>query len=60
MSWFSLRGIMTEIKRIRWPKSKEMLADTTTVVVFTVLFGIYFVGVEFVVAFLLRIIGVGK
>lgn len=58
MKWFSFSGIMTEIKRIRWPKTEEMVSNSATVIVVTVLFGIYFVLAQAVVAFILRMIGV--
>ncbi len=56
--WFSLSGISTEVKRIRWPKGDEMVKNSFTVIMFTVLFGIYFVIAETFVAFFLRMIGV--
>lgn len=58
MKWFSLSGIMTEVKRIRWPKSEEMVKNSATVIVVTVLFGIYFVIAQAVVTFFLQMIGV--
>jgi preprotein translocase subunit SecE len=58
MKWFSLSGIMTEVKRIRWPKTEEMVKNSVTVIVVTVLFGIYFVIAQAVVAFFLQMIGV--
>lgn len=58
MKWFSLSGIMTEVKRIRWPKADEMVKNTATVITVTVLFGIYFVLAQAVVAFFLQMIGV--
>lgn len=56
--WFSIDGILTEVKRIRWPKQKEMVKDSTTVIVFTVAFGIFFVIVQALVAAFLRGIGI--
>jgi len=58
MKWFSLSGIMTEVKRIRWPKSEEMVKNSVTVIAVVVLFGIYFVLAQAVVAFFLQLIGV--
>ena len=42
LKWFSISGIRKEIKRIRWPKAKELFSNSLTVIVFTVLFGIFF------------------
>jgi len=58
LKWFSLSGIFTEIKRVRWPKGKELTNNISIVVVFTVAFGLFFVGTEFVISFLLKWIGI--
>lgn len=58
LKWFSLSGIFTEIKRIRWPKGAEMGKNIATVVVFIVAFGLFFVGTEFIIANFLRLIGI--
>ncbi|NLC41760.1 MAG: preprotein translocase subunit SecE [Erysipelothrix sp.] len=59
LEWFSIAGISKEVKsRIRWPKPKEMTKYSTTVFTFIVLFMIYFVGADFVVAILLRLLGI--
>ena len=31
MKWFSINGILTEMKRIRWPKAKDLARDSVTV-----------------------------
>ncbi len=58
MKWFSLSGIFTEIKRIRWPKGAELAKSIATVVVFIVAFGLFFVATEFVIANFLKLIGI--
>ncbi len=57
--WFSIEGIMTEVKRIRWPKANDMVKDSLIVIIFTTAFGVFFVLAEAAVALLLRLIGVG-
>lgn len=59
MKWFSVSGIQKEIKKIRWPNKKEMAKDTTTALVFMFLFGVFFVASDFVIAALLKILGIG-
>ena len=59
MKWFSWQGIMTEIKRIRWPGMPELMEKSLKVIFFCVLFGIFFVVCETIVAACLRLIGVG-
>lgn len=43
MKWFSLSGIASEIKRVRWPKPKDLMKNTGSVVFFTIAFGVFFV-----------------
>ncbi len=57
--WFSLSGIFTEIKRIRWPKQNEITHSSIVVIVFIVFFGAFFVISEATIAFFLRLIGIG-
>jgi len=59
LKWFSLSGIFTEIKRIRWPKQDEVLHSSLVVVVFILFFGAFFVISEATIAFFLRLIGIG-
>ncbi|KAF0226014.1 MAG: Preprotein translocase SecE subunit [Erysipelotrichaceae bacterium] len=58
LKWFSLTGIFTEIKRIRWPKGSELGRNITVVLIFTVAFGIFFVFTEFAITFILKWIGI--
>ena len=59
LKWFSLSGVFTEIKRIRWPKQDEIIHSSVVVVVFIVFFGAFFVISEAAIAFFLRLIGIG-
>ncbi len=59
LKWFSLSGIFTEIKRIRWPKQSELLRLSTIVIIFIIFFGAFFVASEAIVAFFLQLIGIG-
>lgn len=59
MSWFSLSGISKEIKRIRWPKGKDIFENTGEVIIFTLGFILFFTVCEFVIANLLKLIGIG-
>lgn len=59
MKWFSLSGISKEIKRIRWPKTADLTSNSAEVILFCVFFGAFFVVCEFVITFILRLIGVG-
>ena len=59
LKWFSLSGVFTEIKRIRWPKSNELFRLTSIVIIFIIFFGVFFVASEAIVAFFLQLIGIG-
>lgn len=56
MKWFSLKGIIEETKKIKWPSFKEVLTNTVQVLVFTIAFGIFFVACSTVVSYLLSFI----
>ena len=36
------KGVVRELKRVRWPKQKDMVDNTTTVVVFSAFFALFF------------------
>lgn len=63
--WFSIDGIKKEAKRVRWPKWKTegntagTGQNTGEVLLFTGFFALYFVFCEFIVTFILRMIGIG-
>ena len=56
---FSLSGIQKEIKRIRWPKPADTMRSTVEVIIYTGFFALFFVLCDFLVTFLLRMIGIG-
>lgn len=53
-------GIITETKRIRFPKFSELVESTGKVLFFCLLFALFFVVCDFLVSELLVLIGVGK
>lgn len=42
--WFVsfFKGVVREIKRVRWPTKKDMAENTVTVVVFSAFFALFF------------------
>ena len=56
---FSPSGIQKEIKRIRWSKAADTATSTGEVIIYTGFFALFFVLCDFIVTFLLRIIGIG-
>ncbi len=59
LKWFSISGISKEAKRVRWPKTKDLISDSVEVIIFTVAFMLFFTACEFVIANLLRLAGIG-
>ncbi|MBQ7889546.1 MAG: preprotein translocase subunit SecE [Erysipelotrichaceae bacterium] len=59
MKWFSLSGISKEIKRIRWPKVKDITENTGEVLLFVAAFGAFFIVSDLVITFILKLIGIG-
>ena len=63
--WFSLSGIRKEAKRVRWPHwnsekgNAGILQNTGEVLIFTGFFAIFFVLCGILIAYLLRLIGIG-
>lgn len=58
MSWISLAGIKEEIRKIQWPKRKEMSKYTVTVLGFVAFFAVYFLILEVVISYILRLLKV--
>ncbi len=58
MKWFNIKGILGEIKKIRWPKRKELINDTLVSVAFIAVFAGFFVLSDFIITFILDLIGV--
>ncbi|MEG0346018.1 MAG: preprotein translocase subunit SecE [Erysipelotrichaceae bacterium] len=59
MKWFTLKGLKSEAKEIEWPKRKQLMKDTGTVLMFTVLFGIFFVLCDVAASTFLKLVGIG-
>lgn len=58
LKWFSIRGILAEVKRIRWSKPTDLAKDSATVIVFTVFFAIFFALCTVFNAWFLGLIGI--
>ena len=63
--WLTIDGVKKEAKRVRWPKWKTegnntgIAENTGEVLLFTGFFGAFFVACDFIVTFLLKVIGIG-
>ncbi len=58
LKWFSISGIIKEIKRIRWSSPKDLAKDSSSVIVFTGLFALFFVLCTLINAGILKLLGV--
>ena len=50
-------GVWREIKRIRWPKGKDLVTATVTVAIFAIFFGICLFSFDYIVIKMLKAIG---
>lgn len=57
MKWFSISGIITEMKRIRWPRPKALAKDSAIVIVFVIIMGIFFFLCQMISSGFLSLIG---
>lgn len=57
MKWFSIEGIIEEIKKIRWPKKEELFKTFLEVCFFVILFMIFFFLGDLFVSFILKLLG---
>lgn len=58
MKWFSINGILTEMKRIRWPKAKDLARDSVTVFGFVAFLALFFFLCQVVSSGFLKLIGI--
>ena len=52
-----LQQIKEELKKVKWPDRATMLKYTTAVIIFIVIFGLYFFGLDALFSWLRGIIG---
>lgn len=57
MKWFSINGILTESKRIRWPKANDLFKNSAIVVIFIAVLGLFFFLCQLVSSGFLKLIG---
>lgn len=58
MKWFSLSGIVKEIKKIRWPHIGSLSENSIQVLIFTIGFGIVFFACDFICTLVLNLLNV--
>lgn len=55
--WFTFKGIKAEIGRVSWLSKKELIKNSSVVLIFCFLFGVYFYASDMIIAFILRVLG---
>ncbi|MDD6640179.1 MAG: preprotein translocase subunit SecE [Erysipelotrichaceae bacterium] len=53
------KGVVSEAKRIKWPKFSQLMKNTAKVLFFCILFALFFILCDFLVSGFLVLIGVG-
>ncbi len=43
LKWFSISGILSEVKRIRWAKPMDLFKTSSSVIAFVACFALFFV-----------------
>ena len=56
MKWFSIGGIVSEIRKIEWPTPKQLMKDSMIVFGFVLFLGIFFFLCQVVVSAFLSVI----
>lgn len=41
-------GVKKEMKKVKWPSKKEMVTYSTATIVFVLVFGLFFAGLDFI------------
>ena len=55
-----IKGVISELKKVTWPKGKEVAKSTGIVLVVVVIFFVVLFGIDYVLAGLLSLITTGK
>ncbi|MGN1344226.1 MAG: preprotein translocase subunit SecE [Traorella sp.] len=57
MKWFSIKGIIEEMKQVHWMSFKELVKTTLTVILFSGIFVAFFVLCDLFSAWFFRTLG---
>lgn len=58
MKWFSIKGIIQETKKVKWPRGKELWSMVLTVFVFIAAFAVLFQLMDMFVVAILKYLGI--
>lgn len=57
MRWFSISGIMDEVKKTRWPKKKDIFLNTMAVIGFSLFFIVFFMLFDLISVSVMKLLG---
>lgn len=52
------KGVLSEMKKVEWPKGKELRQLTFTVIGFSAIFAVIFLIMDFVIVSIMKVLGV--
>lgn len=52
-----LKGVKSELKKVKWPDKKHMIKYTISTLAFIILFALFFFGIEVIFSFIKGLIG---
>ena len=56
--WFSFKGIRAEMKHVSWLSKKELIKNSSIVVIFCLVFGLFFMASDTVIAVIFKVLGI--
>lgn len=56
--WFSLKGIRAEMKHVSWLSKKELIKNSSIVVIFCLVFGVFFMFSDAIIASIFKVLGI--
>ena len=55
--WFSIKGIRSEMKKVTWLSKKDLFKNSSTVLMFCVVVGLFFFGSDALIAIIMKMLG---
>ena len=56
-SWFNIKKIIQEIKKIKWPSKQEFFTTFIRGIIFVILFMLFFILADFIVSNITKLLG---
>ena len=56
--WFSFKGIRAEMKHVSWLSKKELIKNSSIVVIFCLVFGVFFMFSDAIIASIFKVLGI--